>query len=217
MSRLRAGIRAAALAAGLLVLGAHAAHADAPRALLEQADRLYTRGRFEEALAVYREGILRYPSVPEFHHGAGNALYRLHRFPDAAREYDQAAAAAPGPVRAASRYNQGDAQVRQNQLAEALENYRESLRQHPEDRDAKFNYELIKARLHEQQQQNQGGGKSQSKQPQGGGNRPKPQPGQSAQESPGTGPRAGRADPQGPGVVRAAAPGRPTQGPRERA
>jgi len=153
------------------------ARADSAREALEAGNRLFEHNKFEEALAAYREGLLKFPSVPELHQGAGNALYRLKRYAEAAKEYQEAARAASPEMRAAGHYNQGDAEVRGNQLNESLENYKESLRQHPEDQDAKFNYELIRARLEEtkkqQQQQGKGGGSPEKKQPDQGGQRPK--------------------------------------------
>jgi tetratricopeptide (TPR) repeat protein len=170
-------MRTARLLAFLVALsiGAGPAHADPARTVLERANDLYSRGRFEEALAVYREGILQYPSVPELHYGAGNALYRLKRFAEAAKEYDESARGGTSPE---SRYNKGNTEVRQNQLEGSLESYKQALREHPEDNDAKYNYELIRGRLQDQknnqnQQNKGGGGKPQPNQPdpQKGGNK----------------------------------------------
>jgi len=173
--------RAAVLAAGLLAAVAGGARADSARGILEEGNRLFERGRFEDALAAYREGLLQHPDVPELHLGAGNALYRLKRFPEAAQEFQEASRARLRGVRAAGNYNQGDALVRGNQLPQSLESFKEALRQHPDDPDAKFNYELIRARMEEekqsQQKQPSGGGAPKQKQPDKGGERPKPQPG----------------------------------------
>jgi Ca-activated chloride channel homolog len=192
MSR-AAWIALAGLCAAWLALAPPAARADSPRQALESATRLYERGQFEEALAEYREGLLKFPWVPELHQGAGNALYRLKRYPEAVKEFQEAARASDPRLRAAGRYNQGDAEVRSNQLPQSLENFKEALRQHPEDPDAKFNYELIRARLEDskqsKQQQQKGGGSPEKKQPDKGGDRPKPQEGGAK------GPKPGR-DPQ---------------------
>jgi Ca-activated chloride channel family protein len=157
------------------------ARADSAREALEAGNRAFQRGQFEDALAAYREGVLKFPAVAELHQGAGNALYRLKRYAEASREYQEAVRATDPRLRAAGHYNQGDAEVRANQLPQSLENYKEALRQHPEDPDAKFNYELVRARLEDsqkqQQQQGQGGGVPERKQPDQGGDRPKQQPG----------------------------------------
>ncbi|MBI5835893.1 MAG: hypothetical protein HZB25_01490 [Candidatus Eisenbacteria bacterium] len=177
---LRAALSAACVAA--VALAAGAAFAESPRDALDAGNRMFEQQKFEAALAAYREGLLRHPGVAELHQGAGNALYRLKRYAEAAREYEEASRGGTPGLRAAGHFNHGDAMVRSNQLPQSLESFRSSLRQNPEDADAKFNYELVKARLEQasQQQQNPGGGggdKQQKKQPDKGGERPKPSEG----------------------------------------
>lgn len=163
----------------LLCALAPAGRAGASRDILERGNALYAKGRYDEALSAYREGLLKFPGVTELHHGAGNALYRLKRFPEAEKEFSEAGRTGRSPE---SRYNQGDAQVRQNQLEPSLENFKQSLREHPEDPDAKYNLELIRGRLQQNQDQKQnpdkGGGKqSQKPDPSKGGEKPQPQQG----------------------------------------
>ncbi len=179
----RSGPPAVALALALALLAPGVpARADTARGVLDEGNRLFEQNKFEEALAAYREGLLRYPSVPELHQGAGNALYRLKRYAEAAREYEEAARAAAPESRAASLYNHGDAMVRGNQLPQSIESFKAALRQHPEDGDAKFNYELVRARMEQQsqsqQKQNQGGGEDKKKQPDKGGEKPSPRQGE---------------------------------------
>ena len=163
----------------LLAWIAPAAWAGSAREVLDRANELYSRGRFEDALSAYREGLLQFPDVPELHHGAGDALYRLKRYAEAEQEFAEASRLGGG---GASRYNEGDAKVRETQLEGSLESYRQALRAHPEDPDAKFNYELVKGRILQQKQQNQQdkqGGKPRPdpQKKQGGGNQKLPQPG----------------------------------------
>ncbi len=165
------------LVLAILCAGPRAGRADGSREILEKGNALYSKGRYDEALAAYREGLLKYPGVTELHHGAGNALYRLKRYPDAEKEFAEAGRSGHSPE---SRYNQGDAQVRQNQLEPSLENFKQSLREHPEDPDAKYNLELIRGRLQESKNQNQdkGGGKQSPKpDPTKGGDKQKQQQG----------------------------------------
>lgn len=125
-----------------------------------QGNTLYAQEQYEEAAAMYRDGII---SVQEGGPGAvhsgllnnlGAALYRSGDAEGAGIAFSSAASMAletEDLVRAS--YNAGNAAYQTQQLEQSLEHYRRALLNDPSNQDAKFNYEFVKRQLEEQQQQ----------------------------------------------------------------
>lgn len=125
-----------------------------------QGNSLYAQEQYEEAAAMYREGIA---SVQDGGPGAvysgllnnlGAALYRSGDAEQAGIAFSSAASMALDTedlVRAS--YNAGNAAYQTQQLEQSLEHYRRALLNDPSNQDAKFNYEFVKRQLEEQQQQ----------------------------------------------------------------
>jgi tetratricopeptide (TPR) repeat protein len=65
-------------------------------ALVWYGRRLAYEGRFEEAVAVYTDGLRRHPGNPELLRHRGHRFISLRRFDDARRDLEQAAAALAG-------------------------------------------------------------------------------------------------------------------------
>lgn len=110
--------------------------------------RLYEEGKYLEAYEAY-QALIRQQGGPEVRYNAGNSLYRLHQYNDAARTWREAMSG-PDRLRQQAFYNTGNAFVRAAEDANALSGYldraivayEEALRLEPTDRDAKWNLEL---------------------------------------------------------------------------
>ncbi|MBA3521573.1 MAG: VWA domain-containing protein, partial [Gemmatimonadales bacterium] len=115
---------------------------------------LYQSGEYAPALEAF-SGAFEEDSAPAIGYNAGNALYRLRRYEEAAKRYRGAAAADSAGSRQRSLYNLGNALVRAAEekpgdlepLRQAVEAYEEALRLNPADADAKWNLELALKRL----------------------------------------------------------------------
>lgn len=119
----------------------------------------YNAERYEDAESAFREGIVavRDAGVDPVHAGLlnnlGATLYRRGDFENAAASFAGSVRMSPGDeglVRGS--YNAGNAAFRAEDHESALEYYRSALLSDPTDQDAKFNYEFVKRRLEEQQQ-----------------------------------------------------------------
>lgn len=122
----------------------------------------YEAERYEQAESAYREGIVaaRDAGVDPVHAGLlnnlGATLYRRGDFENAAASFAGGVRMSPdvgGLVRGS--YNAGNAAFRMEDLESALEFFRTTLLNDPTDQDAKYNYEFVKRRLEEQQEQEQ--------------------------------------------------------------
>jgi len=114
---------------------------------------LYRAGEFKGAYQAFRAS-LAVRSDPSIALQAGNALYRLHRYEEAAEVY-RAYHAAPPAIASRLYYNLGNAYVRAAEerpsdpglLENAVAAYEEALWLDPADPDAKWNLELALRRL----------------------------------------------------------------------
>ncbi len=140
------------LAAAVIGLPSSSA-AQAGRADVQEGNRLYHEGRFEEAHEKYLEALRDAPDSPLIRFNDANALYRSDEFQRAVDAYRGAIEAADPALEAQAWYNLGNALYRQQQVGDALEAYKEALRRNPGDADAKHNLEVALEQLDRQRQQ----------------------------------------------------------------
>jgi tetratricopeptide (TPR) repeat protein len=113
-----------------------------------RGEREYQAGRFRASYDAFSHALEKGGSDPVLQLNAGNALYRMRRYEEAARLYQAAAGASR--LRQQSYYNLGNAYVRAAEeagnpdtlLRQAISAYEEALRLAPGDSAAKWNLEL---------------------------------------------------------------------------
>jgi Ca-activated chloride channel family protein len=120
---------------------------------VSKGNKHYEEGEHEAALGRYQvaQQVDSTQAVPHFN--AGDALYRLGKFPEGAQEFLKSSASPSDSVAAMSYYNLGNSLFRAGDLRSAAEAYKRSLLIDPEDEDTKFNLELAMKMIEEQQQQ----------------------------------------------------------------
>lgn len=119
---------------------------------VEEGNRLYAEGRYPEAHARYLEALRLAPGSPLIRFNEGNALYQSEEFERALEAFSDVVESGSDELGAGAWYNLGNALVRQGQLPEAAEAYKETLRRDPTDLDAKHNLELVLQQMQENQQ-----------------------------------------------------------------
>jgi len=118
------------------------------RADLVKGQQLYEAGKYLEAYEAYQR-VLRQEGGPEVRYNAGNTLYRLRQYTEAAKTWRESMNG-PKELKQEAFYNMGNAYVRAAQDANALsryldravEAYEEALRINPRDQEAKWNLEV---------------------------------------------------------------------------
>lgn len=158
--------------------------AQAGRADVQEGNRLYREGRYDEAHVKYLDGLRAAPDSPVIRFNDANALYQSDDFERAVDAYRAALEAADPALQAQAWYNLGNALYRQQQVEGALEAYKEALRRNPGDTDAKHNLEVALEQLQQQEQQQQQRRQQQSDdfEDQDQQNQDRPQSGQDGQE-----------------------------------
>jgi Ca-activated chloride channel homolog len=129
------------LGAGLLAVVA-CGPADPVISQVDSANELYKRDP-AGALARYRDLQQARPSSPEITINLANTLAQLGENERALIQYGRALDNAKGTTRAIAFYDRGNALFGLGRVVEARASYVEALRIDPNDRDAKFNIEII--------------------------------------------------------------------------
>jgi len=126
------------------------------RRLNKKANKLYSQGKYEEALKLYEDASLLDPSDNKLKMNRGSALYRLNNFEEAENSYIGSLSQTDKKTLADAHYNlgnilysQGEQLVREGEFStartkysQALENYIQTLKLRPNDADAKWNLQL---------------------------------------------------------------------------
>jgi len=132
------------------VLAAHAADVGG---LMRQGNGLYSRGKYDEALSRYQMAEVLEPDATAIHFNLGNALFRLGRYQEAARELELVMIDKKPERRANAMYNMGNVAFKAGQLDPAIKAYAGALAINPNDKQAKQNLEFCLKKKQEQQNQ----------------------------------------------------------------
>jgi Ca-activated chloride channel family protein len=128
--------------------------------------REYKAGKYDQALKEYEHLLERKADDPRLRFNAGAAAYRSRQFEEAAKQFEEALTSPDLSLQEQAYYNRGntfyhlgetnpDHDKRKETWSKAVQDYENSLKLNPQDADAKFNYEFVKKKIEELQQQQQ--------------------------------------------------------------
>jgi tetratricopeptide (TPR) repeat protein len=148
----------------LILMTAALAHAQTVRSHVNTGNDYYAKHRFPEAETEYKKALEKDPTSRQAQFDLGDAYYKQGRFDEAQRSYNASTVNARTPIEKAVTYhNLGNALFKAGKIAESIEAYKQALRLNPKDDDTRYNYELAKERLKQQQNQQQQNKNSQDK------------------------------------------------------
>jgi len=126
-----------------------------------EGNRHYKEQRYDEANNSYRDALVDNPKSPIVHFDIADALYQKRKYEEALKSYDEAIKNGDEVnVQSQTYYNIGNTLYRLGKLPESVLAYQQALKLNPNDADAKFNLEYVRAKLKQEaqkqpQQQNQ--------------------------------------------------------------
>lgn len=139
----------------LLLLAATGAQAQTDRQLVRQGNKQFRLGNAAEAEVSYRKAVEKNQRNPQANYNLGNALMQQRKDSLAITQYEKAAKQETNPLRRAQAYHNMGVICQQHQMfSEAIEAYKEALRNNPTDDQTRYNLALCK-RQQQNQQQNQ--------------------------------------------------------------
>ena len=139
----------------ILLLMAVGAQAQTDRQLIRQGNKQFRLGNAAEAEVSYRKAVEKNQRNPQANYNLGNALMQQRKDSLATAQLEKAAKLETNPLRRALAYHNIGVICQQHQMfSEAIEAYKEALRNNPTDDETRYNLELCK-RQQKQQEQNQ--------------------------------------------------------------
>jgi Ca-activated chloride channel family protein len=118
-----------------------------------KANSAFERGNYAEAVDLYRQAISQDPDNARLYFNLAKSLYELGQGDAAIEAYDRFKTLTESPAeRSFADYNKGRMLTDQENYQEAINFFREALKNNPNDIDAKFNYELAVKRQQQQEQ-----------------------------------------------------------------
>lgn len=119
-----------------------------------RANEAYEKGDYAVAEQAYLEAIRETPDDARLYFNLGNSLAQQGKFDEAVTAFEKFKDMSDSPEdRSKADYNIGNIFGNQEKWDKAAEQFRQSLRQNPEDSEAKYNYELANRLLQKQEQQ----------------------------------------------------------------
>ena len=150
----------------LLLLVAGAATAQSDRQLVHKGNKQYRAGNYADAEVLYRKAIEKNNRNPQAVYNLGLALMKQQKDSAAVQQFMDAGKLETNPLRRALSYhNAGVICQGKKMYGEAIDVYKEALRNNPADDETRYNLALCK-RQQKQQQQNQQQQKQDQKQDQ---------------------------------------------------
>jgi tetratricopeptide (TPR) repeat protein len=135
----------------MLCLGAHAQ----TNRYVRDGNKLYEQRKYKEAAADYQKALQKNPNYVPGLFNLGNSLYQQKQF-DAARKVLSATAKKTNDKggKAGANYNIGNTYMAQQKWEDAIDAYKQALRNNPQDADAKYNLSYAREMMKKQQQNN---------------------------------------------------------------
>jgi Ca-activated chloride channel homolog len=125
----------------------------------EEGNRLFAKGRFEDAEKAYLEAQGKNPGKPEILYNLGNSLIKQNKCDQGVQSLRQSMNKGDKGVKKNSWYNTGNAFFSMGKFKDSSEAYIEALKLDPSDQDAKHNLELALLKMKQPESKQQNGSK----------------------------------------------------------
>jgi len=128
---------------------------ESPSSLNSKANQLYQQEKFQEAAKLYEEAAVEKPESFPLQYNLANALQQSQDYGQALNAYQKAIQTGDSGQLSQAYYNLGNNLFRIGEYQPAAGSYKKALELNPQDKDAKYNYELALKRFKEQSSQPQ--------------------------------------------------------------
>ena len=144
----------------MLLCGSMEVTAQTDRQLIRQGNKLYRQQNFAKAEVEYQKALAKNPRNTQAMYNLGCALMQQQKDSAAVQQLENAGKAETSKLRKAMVFHNIGVICQKHQMyGEAIDAYKESLRNNPADNETRYNLELCK-RQQKKQNQNNGGGQN---------------------------------------------------------
>lgn len=112
--------------------------------LVNKANKLYIKEKYEEAYELYKKASILYPDKEEIKFNLSDCAYKLKRYREAADGFIRLSMSKDMDLREMSLYNLGNTFMELGQFEDAISAYKQALILKPKDLRAKRNLEIAK-------------------------------------------------------------------------
>lgn len=126
--------------------------AQSGRRQVTEGNRLYLEEKYDEANNKYRDALVNNPENPIIHFNIGNTHYKKKNFEESLKDFEKSLSVNEVLKQSQSYYNMGNSLYRMGKLPESILAYTQALKLDPNDQDAKYNLEFVRAKLKDQAQ-----------------------------------------------------------------
>lgn len=125
-------------------------------------EKAFQEGDYDAAVEYY-QSVLEDREIPEASYNLGNALYKQGKLEESVRAFERSLAINSPGEKAQVMYNLGNAMANAQKYQQSAAFYQRALELQPDDRDAKYNLELIRRKMQQQQKDQNRQGNDQQK------------------------------------------------------
>jgi tetratricopeptide (TPR) repeat protein len=129
-----------------------------------EGNKLFGEEKYDEANNKYRDALVNNPENPVIHFNIGNAQYKKKIYEESLKAYEKSLSIDDVMTQSKAYYNMGNTLYRAGKLPESILAYTQALRLNPNDEDAKYNLEFVRAQLKNQAQKQPQDGQQQQQQ-----------------------------------------------------
>ena len=116
---------------------------------------LFQNKNYDAAIEYYENIINMEQNIDKANFGKGASSYMKEDYKNALSSFNNVLSSLDSELKSKAYYNIGNAYYKENDKEKALEFYKKSMIENPDDNYAKFNYEFLKYNKQEQQEQEQ--------------------------------------------------------------
>lgn len=132
------------------------AEAQTVRSFVKEGNSDYESGKYTDAEVAYRKALQKDPTSPQGQFNLGNAFYKQQRYDEAVKSFGMYAATNKDVAAQAKAYhNVGNSFFKSDKIEQSIEAYKQALRLNPDDDETRYNLQLAKEKLKQQQNQTQ--------------------------------------------------------------
>jgi len=149
------GLLKVALPTFCLLLSINALRAQSGSKKVEEGNALFAEEKYDEANTKYRDALIEVPDSPIVNFNIGDVEYKKRNFEEALKAYQECLTSDDILLQSKAYYNIGNTVYQLGKLPESIQYYKKALELNPEDQDAKYNLEYVRAKLKDNSEKQQ--------------------------------------------------------------